>query len=67
MISRFLNDDTGALTIDWVALTAGLLLLGIALVYAIFSNGVDPVATNISDALSAVQLTSTGTAPNLTD
>ncbi|MEM7237503.1 MAG: hypothetical protein AAF501_06740 [Pseudomonadota bacterium] len=67
MISRFLSDDSGAVTIDWVALTAGLLLLSIALVYGIFDSGVDPLASDISDALSAIQTVSTGDAPNLTD
>ncbi len=39
-LTKFLSDDAGAITIDWVALTAGVLLLGILVVYAIFNNGV---------------------------
>ena len=50
----FLNDDAGAVTIDWVALTAGLLLLGIMVVYAIFNDGVSPLVSNISSTLSGV-------------
>lgn len=56
MIKSFLNDETGAVTIDWVALTAGILLLGIAVVYAIFSGGVTPLVTNINETLSTASL-----------
>ena len=50
---NFLRDESGAVTIDWVALTAGILLLGITLVYAIFNNGVGSLATNINSNLTA--------------
>ena len=50
---NFLRDETGAVTIDWVALTAGILLLGITLVYSIFNNGVGSLATNINSSLTA--------------
>ena len=56
MLKKFLNDEAGAVTIDWVALTAGILLLGIAVVYGIFNEGVSNLATdintNLSDAVS---------------
>jgi hypothetical protein len=51
---KLLKDDTGAVTIDWVALTAGILLLGIMVVYAIFNNGVSPLVGNINAALSNI-------------
>ena len=35
------STTTGAVTIDWVALTAGILLLGIAVVYGVFEGGVN--------------------------
>jgi len=53
-LTKFLSDDAGAVTIDWVALTAGILLLGIMVVYAIFNNGVANLVGNINDTLSAV-------------
>ena len=53
MIKSFLHDETGAVTIDWVALTAGILLLGIAVVFSIFSNGVTPLVQSINEQLSA--------------
>lgn len=53
MIKNFLRDDAGAVTIDWVALTAGILLLGLAVVSFIFSNGVDTLVGNISTTLGS--------------
>lgn len=35
IFTKFLRDDSGAVTLDWVALTAGILLLGIAVVYGV--------------------------------
>ncbi|MHA1529954.1 MAG: hypothetical protein ACTSVG_13115 [Alphaproteobacteria bacterium] len=51
---RFLGDDGGAITIDWVALTAGILLLGIMVIYAIFNNGVANTVLNINSALASI-------------
>lgn len=63
--NQFLNDESGAVTIDWVALTAGILLLGIALVYGIFNGGVAPLVTSINSNLAGAVSVNTGTAPNL--
>jgi hypothetical protein len=49
MLGKFLSDDTGAVTIDWVALTAGILLLGIAVVYGVFEGGVKPLTDEINN------------------
>jgi hypothetical protein len=38
MSRLFLNDERGAVTTDWVALTAGILLLGIIVVYAVMED-----------------------------
>jgi Flp pilus assembly pilin Flp len=63
---HFLRDDAGAVTIDWVALTAGILLLGIMVVYAIFNNGVSSLVTNINSTLSGVTTSvTTGSVPSL--
>jgi len=62
----FLIDDAGAVTIDWVALTAGILLLGIMVVYAIFNNGVSPLVSSINDTLGNVTVNvNTGTTPDI--
>ena len=55
--TKFLSDDAGAVTIDWVALTAGILLLGILVVYSIFNNGVQSLVTNINSTLEGVSNT----------
>ena len=60
----FLKDDGGAISIDWVSLTAGLLLLGIAVVYAIFNSGVKSVVGDINGTLAAVGIVDPGTAPD---
>jgi hypothetical protein len=52
--TKFLSDDAGAVTIDWVALTAGILLLGIMVVYAIFNNGVSSLVSNVNSTLTGV-------------
>ena len=52
--TKFLSDDAGAVTIDWVALTAGVLLLGIMVVYAIFNNGVQSLVENVNSTLEGV-------------
>ena len=63
--NQFLNDESGAVTIDWVALTAGILLLGIALVYGIFNNGVAPLVTSINSNLSNAVTVNIGEEPEL--
>ncbi len=65
IFNKFLKDEAGAVTIDWVALTAGILLLGIALVYGIFNQGVTPLQTAINTELQTAVDVSTGTAPTL--
>ncbi|MDH3666172.1 MAG: hypothetical protein OEN23_04500, partial [Paracoccaceae bacterium] len=51
--TKFLADDAGAVTIDWVALTAGILLLGIMVVYAIFNNGVSTLVSSVNSTLES--------------
>jgi hypothetical protein len=51
---NFLRDDAGAITIDWVALTAGILLMGIMVVYAIFNGGVGVLVNDISSTLASI-------------
>ena len=65
MVRKFLNDETGAVTIDWVALSSGILLLGIALIYGIFNTGVSNAAKNINASLDGVAFASVGSPPNL--
>ena len=38
MYRLLLNDERGAVTIDWVTLTAGILLFGIMIVYTVIND-----------------------------
>ncbi len=49
--ARFLKDDAGAITIDWVAITAGVLLVGIVVVFTIYNHGVGPLVVNMNQTL----------------
>ena len=64
MLNKFIADDSGAVTIDWVALTAGILLLGIAVVYAIFNKGVQPLINAVNSNLATAVSVNVGTTPN---
>ena len=46
--NEFLGDEVGAVTIDWVAITAVTLVLGIGVVYAIFNGGMASAVGGIS-------------------
>ena len=49
--TEFFGDDTGAVTIDWLTLSAAVLLLGIMVIYAIFNGGMSGFVPNINDSL----------------
>lgn len=46
----FLNDETGAVTVDWVVLTAAIVGLGIAVLTSV-SGGTRELANSISTSL----------------
>lgn len=54
-IKKFRKDEEGAVTVDWVVLTAAIVGLGIAGVAAV-SDGVDELAGRISDGVQAVDV-----------
>ena len=51
---KYLCDESGTVMIDRVALTAGVLLLGIMVVYAIFNNGVNSLVSKVAPTLDGV-------------
>ena len=51
-MQNFLKDEAGAVTIDWVALAAGLLILGVGLV-AVLTTEVQSVVDAISSELES--------------
>ncbi len=65
-MNRFLrNDERGAVTIDWVTLTAGILLLGLMVVYSVMSNSAGYLMDEFEDlnaqyAADAIDVTALG-------
>lgn len=51
-IKNFRNDEDGAVTVDFVVLTAAIVVLGLAVGTAV-SNGATGLANEIEDALDA--------------
>ena len=48
--TKFLNDESGAVTVDWVVLTAAIVGLGIA-VLASVSDGVTDLSDDVGESL----------------
>jgi Flp pilus assembly pilin Flp len=51
-IEKFRNDEEGAVTVDFVVLTAAIVLLGLA-VGAVVSRGAENLANEIEGALNS--------------
>ncbi|NNE86702.1 MAG: hypothetical protein HKN27_01390 [Silicimonas sp.] len=51
MIKTFLNDESGAVTVDWVVLTAAIVGLGIAVLTSV-GGGTTTLAGKISGSLA---------------
>lgn len=52
VMSIFLRDEDGAVTVDWIALTAAILLLGMVTAFAVGSS-VPVLADKLSSFLDA--------------
>jgi Flp pilus assembly pilin Flp len=50
-LNTFLSDESGAVTVDWVVLTAAIVGLGLA-VMSVVSGGVEDLSGDISTALT---------------
>lgn len=55
MIKTFSNDESGAVTVDWVVLTAAIVGLGIAVIYSV-SGGVNNLGSQIATSLGTVEI-----------
>ena len=53
MLKNFIANESGAVTVDWVVLTAALVGLGLA-VMTVVSSGVEAVATDIDEELTTM-------------
>jgi Flp pilus assembly pilin Flp len=52
LIKNFAKSESGAVTVDWVVLTAALVGLGLA-VMAVVSSGVENLGTDIRNSLAS--------------
>lgn len=52
-IEHFIGDEAGAVTVDWVVLTAAIVGLGLA-VLVLVSSGVEDLGTDIAADVSAI-------------
>ena len=59
LIQKFRNDESGAVTVDWVVLTAAIVGLGIAVVVAV-GPGLQQLAGNISTTVGGIEVTLDG-------
>ncbi len=49
---KFFNDDAGVLTADWVAISAGVLIFCIIIVYSAFGNGYSSAVDTVNSVNS---------------
>lgn len=54
-IKNFAADESGAVTVDWVVLTAAIVGLGIAVIASV-QGGVNSLANAISEAVSETEI-----------
>jgi len=60
MIKTFIANESGAVTVDWVVLTAAIVGLGLAVISTV-RTGVGSLGTDISNSLSSASVASLGT------
>jgi len=56
LFNAFLKDESGAVTVDWVVLTAAIVGLGIAVLTSV-GNGTTTLADKISSELASKDVT----------
>ena len=59
-IKAFAANESGAVTVDWVVLTAAIVGLGLAVITSV-RTGVGSLATDISTSLSGASVATLGT------
>ena len=57
---NFLANESGAVTVDWVVLTAAIVGLGLAVITSVRS-GVSSLGTSISNSLTSASVATLGT------
>ena len=51
LFTKFTNDESGAVTVDWVVLTAAIVGIAIAVI-TLISSGIEDASNGINDELS---------------
>ncbi|MEM7269692.1 MAG: hypothetical protein AAF401_10610 [Pseudomonadota bacterium] len=67
-LSKIISDQSGAVAVDWVALTASVVVLGIAFAYAVFGasdSGVNGLVNNFTAELGQAASNLVGVASNV--
>jgi len=64
-LQKFLSDDSGAVTVDWVVLTAAIVGLGLA-VMSVVSGGVSNLSSEIEGQLTDQTISTAFAAPAAT-
>jgi len=59
LLKTFRDDESGAVTVDWVVLTAAIVGLGIAVIAAV-SGGVSELGEQISTAVGGIEVDAEG-------
>lgn len=57
-LRRFREDETGAITVDWVVLTAGMIGMTLA-AFGIFQTAFEPNATNLGTEMQEYTIQTT--------
>lgn len=55
VVKQFFESESGAVTVDWVVLTAAVVGMGVG-VMLLFNSGPSNVATNISNEVAAIEI-----------
>ncbi|KPN63220.1 hypothetical protein AKJ29_11015 [Aliiroseovarius crassostreae] len=55
LINRFKADEDGAVTVDWVVLTAAIVGLGVAVLTSV-SSSTDALATKVSNKINTMSV-----------
>lgn len=66
-LRRFFRCDRGATTVDWVSLTAGLMVIGLAIAWFVLDAGADVLAGKIVGSLASTEVMPIPEAPTFGD
>jgi hypothetical protein len=62
--NEFLGDDAGAVAVDWIVLTAGILVVGMVVIYAILNGGMASAVIEINSIATDLTSIDVGTPPD---